>query len=358
MKILYVVASYYPHIGGVEYVVKSIAERLASKGHDVIVLAGESDAEKTVGEEINRVHVIRWPTWSPGNAYHLPRKRSELAKLLKEIARNLDVVHVHSVHSILSIFSLRVVGEMSEKPKIVLTPHYHGTGHTLPRRLMWFPWRVYLKRVIHNSVDVVHAVSQYESKLIRRHFGVEAVVIEHGVEEWLPQVPWRPMNYVMYSGRIEKYKNIDRLGNIVKILNREHGLNLELKIFGTGSYVKKLDKHLRKLGIEYEIKPPQPYKDYIEHLSRATLFALLSEKEAFGQSINEANAVGVPVVVAEPWGTIFSGRSRTLIVQLHKDDRTIAREIAEFLEKCRSQPKANVPTWSQVVDLYTHRLYC
>jgi len=29
MRILFVLATYYPHIGGVEYVVKSIAERLA-----------------------------------------------------------------------------------------------------------------------------------------------------------------------------------------------------------------------------------------------------------------------------------------------------------------------------------------
>jgi len=35
-------------------------------------------------------------------------------------------------------------------------------------------------------------------------------------------------------------------------------------------------------------------------LSRATLFGLLSEKEAFGQAVNEANALGVPAVVVEP----------------------------------------------------------
>jgi len=46
MKILYIAPAYYPHIGGLEYVVKSVAERLAKRGHEVVVLAGEPNAEK------------------------------------------------------------------------------------------------------------------------------------------------------------------------------------------------------------------------------------------------------------------------------------------------------------------------
>jgi glycosyltransferase involved in cell wall biosynthesis len=40
MRIVYVAPSYYPWIGGVEYVVKSVAERLAKMGHEVMVVAG------------------------------------------------------------------------------------------------------------------------------------------------------------------------------------------------------------------------------------------------------------------------------------------------------------------------------
>jgi len=43
LKILYVSPGYYPRIGGVEYVVKSVAERLVRMRHEVIVLAGEPD---------------------------------------------------------------------------------------------------------------------------------------------------------------------------------------------------------------------------------------------------------------------------------------------------------------------------
>jgi glycosyltransferase involved in cell wall biosynthesis len=68
MRIVYVTSSYYPRIGGMEYVIKSVAERLAKMGHEVTVVTGEPEAEKPYEEEINGVKVIRWPTWAPSGA--------------------------------------------------------------------------------------------------------------------------------------------------------------------------------------------------------------------------------------------------------------------------------------------------
>ena len=63
MKIVQFCPTYYPHIGGVEYVVKSVAERLIRQGHDVTVIAGEPNINKPCEENINGVRIIRWPTW-------------------------------------------------------------------------------------------------------------------------------------------------------------------------------------------------------------------------------------------------------------------------------------------------------
>jgi glycosyltransferase involved in cell wall biosynthesis len=136
------------------------------------------------------------------------------------------------------------------------------------------------------------------------------------------------------------------------------GLDLELKVFGSGSYTSRLMRHLNRLKIRYEFKPPQPYRDYIIHLSRATLLGLLSKKEAYGLTVNEANAIGVPVVVVKPWGLNFSGRSRTLITQLYKSDEELAKEIVTFLDEARKQSRSEVPSWNQVVDIYIKKLYC
>ncbi|MEM4947459.1 MAG: glycosyltransferase, partial [Thermosphaera sp.] len=268
-------------------------------------------------------------------------------------ARESDVVHFHSVHSVFTLYSLSVLRKSDVHR--VLTPHYHGTGHTFFRRTLWVIWRKYIRRAM-TSVDLVHSVSSYEERLLARDFRIKPIVVEHGVEEWILEVPWNPSGYAMYSGRIEKYKNIHRLANIVKHLNKM-GLNLELKVFGEGGFKQKLKQYLDKLGVKYELKPPQRYDEYINHLSRASFFGLLSEKEAYGQTVNEANAIGVPVVIAEPWGLNFKERTRTLIVNLSMSDEEIAKEVAAFLDEARKRPKPEVPSWSQVVDLYIKTLY-
>jgi len=164
MKILQVAPHYYPRIGGLEYVVKSVSERLVKIGHKVIVLAGEPDIDKPREEEVNGVRVIRWPTWSPSGAYHFPRRKSDLEKPLRELARQVDVVHVHSVHSIFTVYAGLVVANSSASPRIVATPHYHGTGHTFARRVLWTFWRWRVTELLKRA-RAVHAVSKGEATL-------------------------------------------------------------------------------------------------------------------------------------------------------------------------------------------------
>ncbi len=75
MRLLYVAPRYYPHIGGVEYVVKSVAERLAKRGNEVTVLCGEPGIDSPREEWINNVHVVRWSIWASGDIYHFPRMK-------------------------------------------------------------------------------------------------------------------------------------------------------------------------------------------------------------------------------------------------------------------------------------------
>jgi glycosyltransferase involved in cell wall biosynthesis len=353
MRILFIAPSYYPHIGGVEYVVKSVAERLAKAGHEVTVVAGEPNTDRPYEEVVNGVRVARWPVWSPGSAYHIPRRRSDLENLLKELARQADVAHVHSVHSVFSMYSLKVVKQVGVR--VVVTPYYHGTGHTVFRRLLWVFWRRYVRSLLKGCI--VHTVSKLEARLVKKDFGVNATPIENGVEERIRNLRWDPQGYVLYSGRIERYKNIDMLARIVKILNDFYGLNLELKVFGRGPYVERLRRFLKRLGVPHEVGDFKPYEEYIEILSHATLFGLLSEKESYPQSVNEANAIGVPVVIAKPWGMNFEGRKRTLIADLSRGVEAIARAVHEFLKRAPHEEKSLVPTWSEVALEYLKRLY-
>jgi glycosyltransferase involved in cell wall biosynthesis len=156
----------------------------------------------------------------------------------------------------------------------------------------------------------------------------------------------------MYSGRIEKYKNIDLLAKIVKQLNDIYGMKLKLLVVGNGSYKEKLLKKLREIRVDHEYMPFQSYEKYLELLSYATFFGLLSKKESYPQSINEANAIGVPAVVAKPWGLNFAGRKRTLVLDTSFGASEIARQVYRFLARVKNEEKSEVPTWNEVTLKY------
>jgi len=252
------------------------------------------------------------------------------------------------------MYSLRILKNSSNR--LVVTPYYHGTGHTLFRRLLWVLfWRRYVKSLLKDCI--VHTVSKLEARLVKRDFGVEAIPIENGVEEWIRELRWEPEGYALYSGRIERYKNVDLLAKIVKLLNERYGLDIEFKVFGRGPYRDKLEEILKSLGIRYEIGDFKPFEEYIRILSHATFFGLLSEKESYPQSVNEANAIGVPAVIAKPWGLNFEGRKRTLIIDIRQPLNKLVDDVYRFLENIYIEEKSFVPTWNEVALEYMKRLY-
>ena len=207
------------------------------------------------------------------------------------------------------------------------------------------------------TADAIHTVSKLEAELVKEHFNVDALPIENGVEEFVRDVEWIPSNYVLYSGRIEKYKNIYKLGKIVEILNKQYNLSLKLLVIGEGPYIQNLAEKLGTLNLNWERMPFQDYASYIDYLSHASFLGLLSEKESYPQSVNEANAIGLPVLIAEPWGKNFNERMRILLVNASDYNNVIALKINEFLEKISQQQKSVVPTWEEVANAYISKLY-
>jgi 1,2-diacylglycerol 3-alpha-glucosyltransferase len=349
--------AYLPEIGGVSYVVKALAEGLVAKGHDVTIFTGSGSAKQPTETYEENVKVIRWPTRSVGNAYFLPQSRKMFAEKLGGLINQGDVLHIHNIHALFASSAWNAWSKRKNQDcKLVVTPYYHGGGHTVTRGLLWRLWRPRARSIL-KSADVVHTVSESEARLVKRDFGISCVPIENGVEDALHQLSWRPSNYVIYAGRIEKYKNVHRLARIVKYLNEKHDMHLGLKIVGEGPFETSLRSSLNAMGVEYELRNFQSYNTYLALLSQASLMGLLSEMESYPQSINEANAIGVPVVVAEPWGSNFSGRPRSLSVSMKASDEQIADEISPYLERVGNDPRCKVPTWIEVVDEYLAKVY-
>ena len=321
MRILMVVPfNPYKFVGGIEHAVVKVSEELKKMGNEVNIAYFEGEGK--ISLSVSRAEIVR--------RFGEP-----------------DVVHVHNLHYPKTIlFGMR----MSRFYKVVVSPHFHGTGR---RKWLWPLWlklvRAWIKKV------KVHAVSEYEASLIKKYLGVEPEVIPHGIDEDVFDYSWEPEDYVLYSGRIEEYKRIEKLGEVVKYLN-EMGIKVRLLVQGEGPYKETLRRKLEELGIDFEMRGFVEREEYLKTLSHAKLFGNLSLLEAYSIASAEALAMGVPSLLSLPWGQHFRHCPSAILSSPEESAQNIARRVAKFLEtytlsKCPFKP------WSSVAREYLERLY-
>jgi len=294
MKVLQVCHKYFPSIGGVEEHVKNISERLAIN-NTVAVFTCEPSVEVPHQELINGVLVRRFKSFSPSDAYHLS------FKMLRELQTcEFDVVHGHNYHA----FPLHLC-RYARRGRFVITPHYHGHGHTLFRDMLLKLCKPLGKRVFAEA-DMIVAVSRYEKELLLQDFGIpedRVTLIPNGVD--LQEIRGvgqtaRDSNTILCVGRLEKYKGIQ---NIIKVLPIVDD-SFHLKIVGTGSYERELVKLVHKLNLESRVEFYRrlPRQELLNTYTKAGILMLLSEHEASSIVIAEALASGTPCIVAETSG--------------------------------------------------------
>ena len=103
MKILFVTDYYYPHAGGVEEMIKNIAEGLAERGNDVHILTWKIP-ETNNDEIINNVKVHR---------YFATSRYAFLLMMFSKIffLKQFDVIHTTTFSSIPTIFLVKLFGK-------------------------------------------------------------------------------------------------------------------------------------------------------------------------------------------------------------------------------------------------------
>lgn len=352
LNIVHVTPRYLPSIGGVEYVVKSLAEGMSKIGHDVTVFTLDSSQGLPRKERMNGVTIKRFFGFSVHNAYHVPSPKF-LTSLLRE---KPDVVHVHSIHALTSLLTW-IERKINGKVRVILTPYYHGVGHSKVRNFLWLVYRQVASKIV-QSADVIHVVSVLEAELVQRHFNREAVVVENGVSEDVHSVRWNPeKGRVLYAGRIEEYKGIQHVVRMVSCLRRWIP-EAKIVVVGEGDYKNSLLSLIEEIELPYESYSFLPRKKYLLEVSRAHALALFSERESYPQSVNEAQAIGIPVLIAGRWAAAFCHRPRSYVVDFSLSDLVLAKRVARFLEEAPRQPQAQIPFWRAVVEYRYMNIYC
>ncbi len=355
MRIVQVAHAFPPYHGGLSHVVENLSIRLVKRGFDVEVVTLDVGMNLPGLGEYNGVIVRRFRGYAPLNAYYIPSRG--FIKYLSEIDTDDTIFHLHNLGSVSTYYAWRTLHR--KEARIVLSPHYHESGSTIHTRLLWRIYRILAKKIVDGS-DRLHAVSRFEAELLKRHFGADALVIPNGVGGDVFQYRWTPPPdkiVLTYAGRVEGYKRVDLIVRYARMI--WDGRDVVVRIIGEGSDLERILKLSKKLGVNIEHHRFLDRKAYLDMLSRSSVFINLSSYEAFSIVTAEALAIGVPAVVAKPWGRTFSGCSRAFIVD-PASPANVVGSIKKALRLENEDTPAKCPvirSWDDVVDALVEKLY-
>jgi glycosyltransferase involved in cell wall biosynthesis len=152
-------------------------------------------------------------------------------------------------------------------------------------------------------------------------------------------------------------KGFDVLIRALKILIDEyHEKDLYLVIIGDGESRQDLGDLVAALELKDRVRftGPVPHRDLYAWYSAADLFCLASDREGWPNVILESLACGTPVVATDIWGVPEILVSEEVGLLTKRDDRDIARTIANALSRpWRSESLATFArghTWARAAQ--------
>ncbi|TDB37590.1 MAG: glycosyltransferase [Actinobacteria bacterium] len=298
MRVTMVNKYYPPHLGGIEYHVRDLANALAARGHGVRAIVA-NEGPQALTEVIDGVEVTRlgrtFAISSAPVAFGMARAlRAEATR-----ADPADVLHLHSPYPWGELEWLRA------RPGIPTVLTYHSD--IVRQRLMLKGYAPFLRRVL-DRADLIIATSP--DMVVHSEFlaprAAKCRVVPFGIDvdafSATPAVTARASQIrsahqrpiVLFVGRLVYYKGAEVLVRAMA------DVDADLVMMGSGPLEAGLVALAAELGVidRLTIVPPSPTEELVAYYHAADVFCLpsIARSEAFGLVQLEAHASGTPVV--------------------------------------------------------------
>ncbi|MFC4988878.1 glycosyltransferase family 4 protein [Saliphagus infecundisoli] len=348
MKII--LASHYfsPHIGGIESVVESHAKRLANRGHEVIVVCSDIDAESMdIMRDGYRVH--RYKAWNPaeklGAPYPIPNPVNARKRIVEIFTNSkIDIVHVHGMNYLTTTAILRYTP--IECP-VVLHQHTPFVEYPVPFELIEKAndrtvglWNL---RQADHVFCVSRNVRQYVSR-IDHSLNPEILVNGINTDEYHPDNGTKqdvfdcdPDTPVLFSlSRLSEKKGLSVLLDALRILDRR-GQEVHVVIAGDGPMRSVVEMAANTLDcLEFYGKVTDSKLKRYYAAADGFLFTSKSGEAFPTLTIMEACASGTPVIaskLSEKAPGMTDGENCVLVEPGDAD------ELVEGIVECANNPK-------------------
>ena len=296
MRIVHVVPQVSAEADGVSAVVRQLCLTQVLEGHQITLAC--LDAHPLAGVQIE-LHKA-WPLF--GRCGMSPK----YLHALRKAARRVDVVHNHSLWSMVNMAAGLVVP--GKHAKLVTSPH--GTlsewalSHHRWRKQVFWPLQ---KRVLEYA-DLIHATCEDEYNDIRR-LGLRApvTIISNGIDlpDLVPRTAGQDERILLFLSRVHPKKGIELLLDAWAALDASYP-QWRLRIVGPGEpeYLAVLHARVARNGSrKVSFDGPLYGDEKIAAYRNADLFVLPTHSENFGMVVAEALAQECPAIVSHgaPW---------------------------------------------------------
>jgi len=284
-------------MGGAEVHLHEIFRRIVKKGHNVTLVAHKFRGS-LLEEVIDGIKVIRH-----GNKYFFAKQfRSYYNSNLKDLDFDLVVDDISKI-------PLNTPSYIN-KPIAGIIHHIHG--NSLYKEIP-FPIAYYIIKKeqqipkYYNNSKIFTVSESTGNELVelgfdKRKIGILYNAIDHSLFEKV-NIERSAKPLITYVGRIKNYKNIDKIIDAVSILKNDIP-DIKFIIGGKGDHLDILKNHVKKLKLEnyVEFSGFLTEEKKAELLGKAWLFTTMAEKEGWGITVIEANAMKTPVVGSDVSG--------------------------------------------------------
>ncbi len=308
-RILFVLESFYPNIGGVENLFLLLAQQLVKEGFHIEVITSRQNNLKKF-ENYHGIDITR--VWCPSR-YLFP-----ILALPRTVfsAFKFDVLHTTSYAA---AFPAWVATKIANKKSVITFHEYWGNLWFKLPFISKFSAGLFFaieKIIARLSFDKFIAVSEATADSLRNAGVIEKkmAVIHNGLDyQALSESSQRfrfgkeakkdslPFTFLFF-GRLGVSKGLDILLPAMKLLS-ERSQYVKLKIVASRddhSILGWIEKYVKSNGLEnrIEILPPLEREELLKTIVGADCVVFPSYSEGFCFGVVESSALGVPVIIS------------------------------------------------------------
>lgn len=266
--------------GGLERVVSSLGQGLASRGYDVTVIAPTDSTVKGC-----KMFLTGKPTGMQVNWLEAEQSQSMTYKEFLEKER-FDIIHDHTWFS-------RVYGLKKIKPDIKICHTHHG--HLNPQ------WLQYVRQFT-NTPNLI-AISNWMKKLWLAQYQVFAKTAYNGVDTDLyrydPTIAVQ--NRLLFVGRVDKLKRPDVALDVAEKAGLPIDIVGSIDWSANKEYAEQVLSRAEKMGCNVYKDAPTDLKIKLMQQAKAVLVPSMFG-EPFGLVVAESMSCGAPVLALDDGG--------------------------------------------------------